>query len=45
MEAEGGGGGARGALLKMDSTGFLTKDEEPGGTTLVDACNGFKNLI
>ena len=34
-EAEGGGGLA-GALLVLESTGLLTHDADPGGTTLVD---------
>ena len=33
-----------GTLLVLEATGILTQDAEPGGTTLVDACNGFNNL-
>ena len=34
---EAGGGRLRGDLLALESTGFLTKDTEPGRTALVDA--------
>ena len=36
-----GGGGREG----LGATGILTQEENPGGTTLVDAGNGFNNLI
>ena len=32
------------SLLELEDTGILTQDAEPGGTTLVDACNGLNNL-
>ena len=38
-EAEEGGGLGVG-LLALEATEFLTQDADPGGTTLVDACNG-----
>ena len=41
-EAEEGGLGK--GLLALEATGILTQDNEPGGTTLVDACNGFNEL-
>ena len=28
----------------LESTGLLTQDADPGGTTLVDARNGFKKM-
>ena len=31
-------------MLALEATGILTQDAEPGGTTLVDACNGFNEL-
>ena len=31
-------------LRSLEATGLLTQDTEPGGTTLVDACNGFNDL-
>ena len=34
-----------GILVALGSTGFLTQEEEPGVTTLVDAHNGSNNLI
>ena len=37
-------GGLGGGLLVLESTGLLTQDADPGGTTLVDARNGFKKL-
>ena len=33
------------ALLALEDTGILTQDADPGGTTLVDACDGFNKLI
>ena len=30
--------------MALEATGILTQDNEPGGTTLVDACNGFNEL-
>ena len=42
-EREGLGGG--GGVLALESTGILTKDEDPGGKTLFDALNGFNELI
>ena len=35
----------RGNLLKLEATGILIQDADPGGTTLVYACNGFNELI
>ena len=32
-------------VLALESTGLLNKDAEPGGTTIIDACNGFNELI
>ena len=34
-----------GGVLALESTGILPQDADPGGTTLVDACNGFNKLI
>ena len=31
--------------MALEATGILTRDVGPGGTTLVDACNGFNDLI
>ena len=31
--------------MELEATGVLTQDAEPGGTTLVDARNGFNDLI
>ena len=33
-----------GGLLSLEATGILTRDEEPGVTTLVDARNGFNKM-
>ena len=41
-EGEEGGGGTQRALGALE---FLTQDAEPSGTTLVDARNGFNELI
>ena len=41
-EAEEGGLGK--GLLELEAAGILTQDDEPGGTTLVDAHNGFNEL-
>ena len=30
--------------MVLDTTGFLTQEEEPSGTTLVDSHNGFNDL-
>ena len=30
--------------MALEDTGLLTQDEEPDGTTLIDACNGFNEL-
>ena len=30
--------------MELDTTGFLNQEAEPSGTTVVDACNGFKKL-
>ena len=32
------------ALMSLESTEILTHDADPGGTTLVNARNGFNNL-
>ena len=32
-------------LLALEATGILTQDADPGDTTLVDARNGFNDLI
>ena len=40
-EGEEGGGGTQRALGALE---FLTQEAEPGGTTLIDACNGFNEL-
>ena len=32
-------------LLALEAKGLLTQDAEPGGTTFVDAHNGFNKLI
>ena len=37
-------GGLGGVMLALEATGFQTHDEEPGGTTFVDAWNGFNDL-
>ena len=45
---EGEGVGVEGGednLLAARATGWITQGELPGGTTIVDACNGFKELI
>ena len=42
VEGEEGGDETQRALVALD---FLTQDAEPSGTTLVDARNGFNNLI
>ena len=34
-----------GMLLALEATGILNQDAEPGGKTLIDACNGFNKLI
>ena len=44
MDKEEGVGG-EGSLLALGSTGFLTQETDLGGTTFVDACNGFNELI
>ena len=31
--------------MALEATGILTQDSDPGSTTLIDACNGFNNLI
>ena len=41
-KGEEGGGGTQQALEALE---FLTQEAEPSGTTLVDACNGFNELI
>ena len=41
-EGEEGGDGTKRALGDLE---FLTQDAEPSGTTLVDARNGFNELI
>ena len=33
-----------GGALALEATGLLTQNAEPGGTTIVDACNGFNKL-
>ena len=33
-----------GGVLALESTGILPQDADPGGTTLVDACNGFNDM-
>ena len=40
MEVEGGGG-----VLALEATGLLTQDAELCGTTLVDACHSFNDMI
>ena len=40
-EGEEGGGGTLRALEALE---LLTQEDEPSGTTLVDACNGFNEL-
>ena len=40
----GGIGGDCGGLLELEVSGLLTQDADPGGTTLVDAHNGFNDL-
>ena len=50
MEVEGDGGsegeeGGGGNQRVLEALEFLTKDAEPSGTTLVDAHNGFNELI
>ena len=37
--------GIRGSLLVLEAKGLLTQDAEPGGTTLIDARNGFNKLV
>ena len=37
--------GVLGGLLALEATGILTRDSEPGGTTLVDVRNGFNKLV
>ena len=37
--------GGVGTLRALGALEFLTQDAEPSGTTLVDACNGFNDLI
>ena len=32
-------------MLALEATGILTQDSNPGGTTIVDARNGFNDLI
>ena len=39
-----GGWRGGGGLMALGSTGLLTQDAKPGGTTLVDAHNGFNGL-
>ena len=34
-----------GGLLELEDTGIPNQDVKPGGTTLIDACNGFNKLI
>ena len=38
-------GGYGGELLSLETTGLLTYDAQPGGTKLVDSCNGLNKLI
>ena len=38
-------GEGRGALLEMKATWILGQEADPGGVALVDACNGFNDLI
>ena len=33
-----------GGMLALEAIWFLTKEAEPGGTTLVDACDGFNKI-
>ena len=42
---EGWGRGWWGGVLDLESTGLLTQEADPVGTTLVDARNGFNDLI
>ena len=44
VEAEGGVLGGEG-ILALEATGLLTQDAESGSTTIVDALNGFNDLI
>ena len=46
VEAKGGGeGGWVGGLMALEATELLTRDADPGVTTLVDSRNGFNELI
>ena len=38
-------GGLGGNLLALEAIGILTQDADSGGTTLIDAPNGFNELI
>ena len=38
-------GEVEGALMALGATGFLTRESEPSGATLVDSRNGFNNVI
>ena len=47
MEVEGTsdkGEGLEGGLLALGATGCLTKEADPGGTMIIDPCNGFNNM-
>ena len=37
-------GGVEGGLLVLGATGFLNQEADTGGTTIIDACNGFNKL-
>ena len=43
-DAKAEGEGIGGSLLALEAKGLLTPDEEPSGTTLADAYNGFNEL-
>ena len=44
VEGEGDEGG-EGTQRALGALEFLTQNADPSGTTLVDACNGFNDLI
>ena len=37
--------GRYGGMLALKSTGFYTQEADMGGTSIIDACNGFNKLI
>ena len=43
-DVEAKGEGLRGDMLVLEATGLLTQEMDLGGTTLIDACNGFNEL-